>query len=183
MPTATKLITAEELFEMGDVGPCELVRGEIVPMVPPGFEHGEVAGQLFFLISAFVRKKKLGRVVAAETGFTIARNPDTTRGADVAFVSKGRLPKRKLTSYFEGSPDLAIEVISPSDRASEIATKIEEWLAGGAVSVWVVDPRTQSIQIYRKRRQVLRFVKGEMIDDEPTLPGFSLKVDEAFKVD
>src|SRR4051794_26536294 len=105
---ATKPITAEELFAMGDIGPCELIKGEIVPLVPPGFEHGDVAAQLLFLISQFVRKRKLGKVVAAETGFTLARNPDTTRGADVAFVSRPRLPKGRLTKYYEGAPDLAV---------------------------------------------------------------------------
>ena len=88
MSTSTKLITAEELFAMADAGPCELVDGEVVPMAPAGAEHGDVAMEIAFRIKAHVRTNRLGKVYAAETGFTIRRNPDTTRAADVAFVSQ-----------------------------------------------------------------------------------------------
>src|SRR5688572_23097283 len=104
--TTTKPITAEELFAMGDIGRCELVRGEIVKMPPAGAEHGDVAGEAFGRLWSFVRQHKLGKVYAAETGFIIARDPDTTRAADVAFVRADRVPPAPVRGFFPGAPDL-----------------------------------------------------------------------------
>src|SRR5947208_1696360 len=98
-------VTAEQLFAMPDIGRCELVKGEIVMMAPAGAEHGGVAMELAYRIKAFVDAHKLGKVYAAETGFTISRNPDTTRAADVAFVRKERLPSGPRRGFFEGPPD------------------------------------------------------------------------------
>ena len=89
MTTHTKPITAEELFEMGDIGRCELVRGEIIHMSPSGAEHGDVAAESLRLIANHVKSETLSKVYAAETGFTIARDPDTTRAPDVAFRAQG----------------------------------------------------------------------------------------------
>ena len=181
MPTqATKPITAEQLFEMGDIGRCELIRGEIVPMAPPGAEHGDIAGQLLYLIKSFVVVHHLGKVYAAETGFTIRRNPDTTRGADVAFVLKERVPAGKVRKYFPGPPDLAVEVNSPTDPASDVLEKVDEWLAAGTVSVWVVDPPTRSIVVYRGGGVIVRFRDTDELRDEPTLPGFAMKLTDVF---
>lgn len=177
---ATKLVTAEELFEMGDIGRCELVRGEIIPMSPPGAEHGDLAGQLLYLIKSFVVIHHLGKVYAAETGFTIARDPDTTRAPDVAFVRKDRVPAGKVRKYFPGAPDLAAEVSSPSDRASQVLEKVDEWLAAGTTSVWVVDPPTRSIVVYRGGGMIIRYRDTEELCDEPTLPGFSVKLTDVF---
>jgi|SRR5688500_2950191 len=180
MPSTTKLITAEELLDMGDIGPCELVNGEIVMMTPAGAEHGDVALEIAYLIKAFVKSRRLGKVYAAETGFTLKRNPDTTRGADVAFVSKKRLPKGTLRGYFPGAPDLAVEVVSPGDRVSKVLAKVDEWLEGGATSVWVVDPPTRSIEVYRRGSQPIRYKDNEMLSDEPTLPSFTMKLTDVF---
>src|SRR2546421_8543374 len=128
MTVATRPITADELLAMGDIGRCELVRGEIVRMPPAGAEHGDVALEIAFRIKAHVKANQLGKVYAAETGFTIARDPDTTRGADVAFVRKDRVPPGRLRGFFPGAPDLAVEVVSPSDRLTEVAAKVDEWL-------------------------------------------------------
>src|SRR5437660_1457908 len=104
--TPTKLVTAEELLAMGDIGRCELIRGEIIQMAPAGAEHGDVAAQILFVIARHAKAHDLGKVYAAETGFTIARNPDTTRAPDVAFVRKDRVAATPRRSYFEGPPDL-----------------------------------------------------------------------------
>src|SRR5439155_10092884 len=92
---ASKLVTAEELYAMGDIGRCELVRGEIIHMPPAGADHGDIAGTMLGLIWTFVNDRKLGKVYAAETGFTIQRNPDTTRAPDVGFVRTERVPAGK----------------------------------------------------------------------------------------
>jgi len=177
---ATKPVTAEELFAMGDIGRCELIRGEIVHLAPAGAEHGDVAGELLGMIWSFVRKHQLGKVYAAETGFTIARNPDTTRAPDVAFVRNDRVPVKPRRGFFEGAPDLAVEVVSPGDSHSQIVAKVNEWLAGGTTSVWVVDPPNRTIVVYRANNQVKRYGPADVLNDEPTLPGFTLRINELF---
>jgi Uma2 family endonuclease len=182
MSVTTKPITAEELFAMGDIGRCELVKGEIIHMPPAGAEHGDLAAELLYHIKAFVNRGKLGKVYAAETGFTIARNPDTTRAPDVAFVRTERVPAGYRRGFFDGPPDLAVEVLSPDDRASDVLSKIDEWLSAGATSVWIADPQTRSIEIYRQGRQVVRYARDDCLRDEPTLPGFELKLSEVFEL-
>ena len=181
MTTTTQPITAEELLAMGDIGRCELVRGEIIMMSPAGADHGEIAGIIFGLIWKFVKDHKLGKVYAAETGFTIARNPDTTRAPDVAFVKKERVPPRGKRGFFDGHPDLAVEVVSFNDLASDVSEKVEEWLSAGTSSVWVVDPRTRTIDVYRRGRDVIRYRERDELRDEPMLPGFELKLSEVFE--
>jgi Uma2 family endonuclease len=127
-----------------------------------------------------VKPRKLGKVYAAETGFIIERNPDTTRAPDVGFVKKERVPPRGKKGFFDGAPDLAVEVVSFNDLASEVSEKIEKWLAAGTISVWVVDPRTRTIDVYCRGREVIRYRDHDELRDEPTLPGFVLKVAEVF---
>src|SRR4051812_14498173 len=114
MTTTTKQITADELAAMGDIGRCELIYGELVMMSPASPEHGVVAARIGRLIGNYVEERDLGVVFAAETGFKIESGPDLVRAADVSFVRNERvvsgLPKR---GYFDGVPDLAVEVISP----------------------------------------------------------------------
>jgi Uma2 family endonuclease len=177
---STKLVTAEELFAMGDIGRCELIQGEVVHMAPAGAEHGDVAFELGRRIGNFVREHALGKVYAAETGFTIARNPDTTRAPDVAFVRKERVPARPRRGFFDGPPDLAVEVVSPSDTHSELAAKVSQWLTAGAVSVWVVDPPNQTIDVHHAGDRVERYRVADTLRDEVILQGFSVAVSEMF---
>jgi Uma2 family endonuclease len=176
MTTITKSITAEELFDMGDIGPCELIKGEILYMAPAGAEHGDLAAELLLRVKMHVDANRLGKVFSTDTGFTIARNPDTVRAPDVAFVRKDRLPPGRVRGFFPGAPDLAVEVVSPSDRLSDLTGKVDEWLAAGATSVWVVDPPNRTIVVCRAGKQVLRYSNSDELHDEPTLPGFSLKL-------
>jgi Uma2 family endonuclease len=178
--TVHTAITAEELLKMGDIGRCELIRGEIVKMAAAGAEHGHIALDVSLYVGMHVKANRLGHVYAAETGFIIARNPDTVRAPDVGFVRKDRLLPSRLRGYFPGAPDLAIEVISFNDRRPQVATKVAEWLAAGTISVWVIDPPKRSITVYRTGDQVLRYAGEQELRDEPTLPGFVLKLSELF---
>lgn len=181
MSTTTKIITADELFAMGDIGRCELIQGEIIHMAPAGAEHGDIANNLAVLISVHTKNRRLGKVFAAETGFIIARNPDTVRAPDVAFLRADRIPNRFTEGYFPGAPDLAVEVVSPNDTASEVAIKVAEWLAAGVTSVWVVDPAPKSIVIYRGGNEAHHYQINDRIVDEPMLPGFEMDVRAAFE--
>jgi Uma2 family endonuclease len=179
--TRTKPVTAEELFEMGGIGRCELVRGEIIHMSPSGAEHGDVAAELLRLIANHVKSETLGKVYAAETGFTLARNPDTTRAPDVAFVRKERVPKMYRRGFFDGPPDLAVEVVSPSDTHSEVRAKVSEWLAAGTLAVWVVDPPSKSIEVHHPGAPIETYVGDRELRDDNVLPGFVVRPAELFR--
>jgi Uma2 family endonuclease len=175
-----KLVTADELLDMSDIGRCELINGEIIHMPPSGAEHGRTAIHVGARIWSFLRTSPLGEVYAAETGFLIARDPDTVRAPDVAFVRNERVPVEPFRRYFPGAPDLAVEVVSPNDRLTEVLDKADRWLASGAISVWIVDPARRSIDIYRAGGVVLRYRDHDEVRDEPTLPGFVLKLSDVF---
>ncbi len=126
----------------------ELVEGEVVEMGPTSGEHGEAEGDVYAVLREFVRSRKLGKVYVGEVGFVVARNPDTVRGADVAFLSTEKaalVPKRGFVPF---APDLAVEVVSPDDRWTEIRRKVDEWLSAGARAVWVVDPERQTVDVF-----------------------------------
>jgi len=131
-------------------------------------------------IHRFVSEKGLGKAYATGTGFILSRRPDTVRAPDAAFVRADRVPKIPVHKYFPGAPDLAVEVVSPSDTHRELVAKVDEWLAAGTTSVWVVDPPNQRIDVYRKGIRVLRFRMGDMLRGEPMLPEFELKIADVF---
>lgn len=150
--TASGIATAEELLAAGDIGPCELVQGELVMMSPAGFEHGVITQRIAAFLHAYVSARRLGVVTAAETGFVLARSPDTVRAPDVGFVAESRLPRGSAKGFFEGAPDLAVEVLSPSDTRdqaarSRAAAKIGDWLAAGCQEVWCVDPASRTATV------------------------------------
>jgi len=118
MSATRELMTAQQLIETPGLGRCELIRGELVMMTPAGYEHGLIAGRIHLRLAPFVEQHGLGEVTAAEVGFQISQNPDTVRAPDVAFVCRERTPRTRLRGYFQGPPDLAVEVVSPDDRPS-----------------------------------------------------------------
>jgi Uma2 family endonuclease len=119
-------------------------------------------------------------LTAAETGFQIARDPDTVRAPDVGFVLSEREPGEPVKGYFPGPPDLAVEVLSPDDRASEVLAKVRDWLAAGCRRVWVVDPRTRTVSVYRSPSEIVVLSESDTLTDEELLPGFHLPVGEIF---
>jgi Uma2 family endonuclease len=179
-----KRATAEELMGMPDDGfRHELVGGELRKMVPTGGEHGYVAGELFGELRNHIKANGLGRVYAAETGFLIARNPDTVRAPDVAFVSKARLDETgEVSGYRPGPPDLAVEVISPNDRHSEVLEKALAWLEVGCRMVLVADPERRTVTVYRSREdiRILKADAGDTVDGADVVPGWRLPVAEIF---
>jgi len=144
MSVGTHLVTAEELLLMPDDGwRYELVRGELQRMPLPGFRPGRIANRIGYHLTAHVQSHDLGVVVAAETGFLLHSDPDEVRGADVAFVSKARLQATKFSEekHFPGAPDLAVEIVSPSDSYADVEGKILVWLRAGVQLVIVADPK------------------------------------------
>jgi Uma2 family endonuclease len=180
MTTATKDVTADELLKMGDIGRCELIYGELVMMSPAGAEHGVVALRFGMHVGLFVEENKLGAVFAAETGYKLASNPDLVRAPDVSFIRGERLQARLPKGYFVGSPDLVVEVVSPDDTRREVAEKVNTWLAHGAKSVWVADPKPMTTTVHRTGQEPVVFRSDQTLTDESVLPGFSLAMSRVF---
>jgi len=180
MATTAEIMTAEQLFQASSLGPCELVRGELIMVSPAGYAHGSIAGRITQALGEFVRPRGLGDVLGAEPGFYIAHDPDTVRAPDVAFVRADRIPTDDETRFFEGAPDLAVEVLSPNDRASEVNAKVQDWLDAGCRMVWVVDPETKTVSVYRSRAHIEVLGVSDTLLGGDVLPGFSLPVAEIF---
>jgi Uma2 family endonuclease len=175
-------ITAEELLRMPDDGlRYELVRGELRMMPPPGFEHGRVAARIGGLLFAHVHETGNGVTLAAETGFMLARDPDTVRAPDAAFVSKERAEAvGRTTKYWPGAPDFAAEVVSSGDSFHDVQDKALEWLAAGTIAVLVLDPDKRKATVYRGQGDAHVYSSDDMLDLSDAVPGFSVAVAELF---
>jgi Uma2 family endonuclease len=178
-----KLMTAEEfrlLPEPTDGTRLELIRGEVVPMSRPTWEHGEVAGNVHMAIKLFLRQNPIGRV-SVEGGVITERGPDTVRGPDVSFMSKERMPLgERVDRFAEQTPDLCVEVVSPSNTRRRLNDKIKEYFFTGARMVWVVDPEDRSVTVFREPLEGRVLKEEATLDGGDVLPGFSCKVSELF---
>lgn len=178
-PNPERPLSAEEyaaLDEPDDVR-SELVRGRLVREPRPGGVHGVVQAELTRRLGNHVRESGSGRVVT-ESGTIIARGPDTVRGPDVAFYSSERQAGPIPSSFFETPPDLAVEILSPSDRAGPIQAKVRDYLATGVRMVWVVDPEGWSATVYRSLTEIRLLAGEDALDGEDVLPGFRVALAE-----
>ncbi len=182
MTSSTKSYTANDLANLADDGQSyELVRGELRTMTPARFEHGVIGLNLAMTLRVFVKANKMGKVVNADTGFFIESKPDTVRAPDVAFVSQKRIAKLGVPKkFFPGPPDLAVEVVSPSDPMDEVIEKAELWIKTGTEMVWVVSPDKKIITVIRKEADSVLLTDKDILQGEPTLPGFQIPVQEIF---
>jgi Uma2 family endonuclease len=182
MSTATQLMTADDLWRLPNDGMRhELVKGVLHTMPPAGFEHGVVGINLSTPLDQHVRANRLGIVVAAETGFLIATNPDTVRAPAVGFVRQDRIQATGIPRrYWPGAPDLAVEVVSPSDTVFAVDDKVQEWLTAGARLVWVVNPRQRTVTVHRAGGAPTILTVSDVLDGEQVVPGFSMRVSELF---
>ncbi len=178
---STHLLTADDLLAKGDIGRCELIYGELVMMSPAGLEHGVVAMRFGRYLAAWVDDHELGICLAAETGFKIESNPDLVRAPDASFIRKERLRGPITRKFFDGVPDLAVDVLSPEDCKRDIAEKVNMWLAHGTQVAWVADPKSMTVTIHRVGAQPMRLAAGDEIANEPLLPGFTLPLAKVFK--
>jgi len=176
----TTTMTAEELLDANIKQRCELVKGELRLMSPAGGEHGWVIMNVAAPLDVFVKNNKLGYVFGAETGFIIDRDPDTVRAPDVAFIRTERLEGRISKKFIPGPPDLAVEVISPDDTASEVQEKTEQWLRCGCQEVWLVDPQRNTASRCTLRDAGVLIETVEVLTSN-MLPGFRLPTGELFQ--
>ncbi len=183
MSTQTHPITADDFFDWPQEPGSrqELIRGEVVTMSLPGGRHGRIAGKILRRVGNHVEASRLGETYAAETGFLLERDPDTVRGADVAYVSVERLARIvDEDKHFPFAPDLVVEVRSPNDRDPEIEEKTELWLAAGSRLVWNVDPVARTVTVHRPGARPLLLTETDEIDGADVLPGFRCRVADFF---
>ena len=176
--TREKLLTADDLLRLDSEGVRgELIRGVLFETMPTGTSHGEIVMNLGGALRNFVRPRRLGRVVASDSGMLLEQDPDTVREPDIAFISAQRLPLHvKAPGYYEGAPDLVVEVVFPSDGRREVYDKARMWLSYGVQLVWVVDPETRAIEVHRPNGSPLRLTEHDTLDGGDVLPGFSCPV-------
>jgi Uma2 family endonuclease len=181
MSENTPLVTAEEFERYPDDDyRYELVEGRVVRMNPPGSRHGHLASNIGALLTVHVRKLGLGAVMV-ESGFTLARNPDTVRGPDVSFVHRDRIPEAGLPrGFWQGAPDVAVEVISPDNRGAALRTKVNDYLATGVVVVVVIDPDKETVTIHRRLAAPVTLRSDDELNLEDVVEGFRCQVGEIF---
>jgi Uma2 family endonuclease len=163
-----------------DGGRYELVDGELKDVGNSGMEHGNIGAYLGGLIELYVRPRKLGVTCDSSTAFTMKSG--NKRSPDVSFVTKERLQglKRLPKGFFQGSPDLAVEVISPSNTFEEIHSKLVEYFESGSQLVWVVNPDEQSVLVYHQPQPDKLLKLTDNLEGEDIIPGFTLPVVELF---
>lgn len=180
--TPHALMSADELLHLHLPGKrTELVRGVLVVREPAGARHGRIAADVAWRLRTHVEGTGGGDVYAAETGFTLTRDPDTVRAPDVAFVRKERLPAPEPAGFPDFAPDLAVEILSPGDRPGELLSKVADWLTAGTRLVWVIDPERRIARVFRADGSEASIPQGQALDGEDVTPGFVLELDPLFR--
>ena len=185
MATQERVYTVDDVwrFELANENPLEkyyLIDGELCIKMAPSELHGEVASLIATYLTNFVLERGLGRV-GVEVGFYPADDRRTALLPDVSFVSKARMARRARDSYVPHMPDLAVEVVSPSQPPAQVRRKAETYLRHGSALVWLIDPAAETAEVWRQgseRREVIDR-EGELSGDD-ILPGFSLPLRQLF---
>lgn len=177
----TVQMTAEDLLEMPDDGrKFELIRGELREMAPVNYLHGRFVLWLGRKVGDFAEAHQLGDV-NTDTGFVLARRPDIVLAPDLAFIRADRIPlPGDQLSFAELAPDLAIEVLSPSNRAQEMLDKVLLYLEAGTRLIWIFDHKREAVTVHTPDRVARTLLAGDVLDGGDVLPGFSLPVAEIF---
>jgi len=178
--TSEKIWTDEEFMVLSKGGRYELVNGELINMGNAGMEHGEIGSFLGGSLSLYVRSHKLGAICDSSTAFTMKSG--NRRSPDVSYIAKERLEglKRLPKGYFQGSPDLAVEILSPSNTVEEIHDKIVEFFENGTRLVWVIHPDEKYVLVYHSPSPDRLLRLEDSLNGEEIVPGFSLAVAELF---
>lgn len=177
------LYTAEEFAEMDldNDRLWELVRGRVQQVrFGTGTKHSVSAMEIAYAIRHYLETHPIGTVMPMRL-YTTERDPDTVRIPDVSFVTRARFDKMPEWKIPDMVPDLAIEVVSPSNTAKEVAQKVAEYLARGARLVWIADPKTRTVAVHAPNAVPYRLGAGEFLDGGDVLPGFRVEVGKIFR--
>ena len=157
----------------------ELSGGELITMPPPKSLHSRIARIIFKVLEQFLEKTGSGEAYA-EAGYVLSRDPITIRQPDVSVLSKERIRTASPDDYFEGAPELAIEVVSPADPAEDLQIKIDQYLQAGAKQVWVLYPKTKRVHLFYAGGAIAIFDETQRLEGGDVLPGFSIQVTDLF---
>lgn len=178
---ATQQLTVEAFETMPLEGRWELIDGELVEMSPAGEESASVSATVLGHLWAFVHAHRLGRLYNAEGGFVLFHDRNTVRAPDVAFVRRERVPHGEARKHFARlAPDLAVEVLSPTDRPAEVVTKVEMYREAGVPLIWLVDPQVQTVTVIAASESLRVLKATDTLDGGAVLPGFSVPVADLF---
>ncbi len=180
--TVEKPVTVEDFYEIAFEGfRGELVGGELKETMPTSILHGIIAGRIVGLLGIFLMQYKLGEVLTAETGFRLFINERTVRVPDVAFLSNEKLAEIKnVNKFYDGTPDLAIEVISPSETYNDVQGKLEDYLSAGVKMVWIIRPENKIVTTYRTLSDFKILRENEELNGEDLLPNFKCNLTDIF---
>jgi len=178
---ATHHITVEEFETMPLEGRWELIDGELVEMSPAADEPATIGATIITLIGPHIRAKRLGRLYNAEGGFALFPDRATVRAPDVAFVRADRAPQGEARKHFPRlAPDLVVEVLSPSDRPSDVVAKVEMYKEAGVPLIWLVDPDQMTVTVIAAGKTTEILKADDTLDGGDILPGFAVQVAEFF---
>jgi Uma2 family endonuclease len=181
--TSTALMTAEELMQLPeDDLRHELISGELITMPLPRLPHGRVAMRLGAALAQFVWDHDLGEAYITDVGFQLTWNPDTVVGPDISFISKERLEQAgDVQGYWQGPPDLAVEVFSPGYRPGKVSKRISRLFNCGTKQVWIVDLKHSTVSVYRSESDVTTFSGSDYLESQDLFPGFRISLDTIFR--
>ena len=187
MAIQEQTITAEGFLELVEQPQyedrvLELVEGAIVEMSKPTAGHGEMISWLNIRIGSYVIENDLGRICSGDAGFLLERNPDgrdTVRGLDFAFIEKAKAPGPLEFTWYETGPDLAVEVISPNNRAGDIHLKVMQLLNAGTRLIWLIYPESRTI-VAHTAAGANTLNENDTLSGGDVLPGFELRVGDIF---
>jgi len=176
---ATRRVTIDEFAEMPLEGIWELIDGEPIELSPAAGRSGWISGNVYRLLANHVRQSQVGWAFAPETGFVLFDDRQTVRSPDAAVVLRNRLAELP-DSFVPMAPDLAVEVLSPSDRMADALAKVAMYLQAGTSLVWLVNPVTRTVVVFRADMDPVTLAGSATLDGGEVLPDFSVPVAEIF---
>lgn len=174
------LLTADDLERMPDDDSVqiELDEGELITTPLGSEEHGYIEGNIIGIVANFVKEHRLGRVYPGDTGFRLSHN--TVRSPDVAFVRKSRVAEVHGKGFGRGAPDLAVEILPPTDTVRQLMRKIRQYFAAGCQTVWIVDPDLREVEILDAEGKSTTLRADDVLQSRDLLPGFSVAIADLF---
>ena len=173
-------LTLEDFARLPADGVChEISSGELITLPPAKSLHSRTALIVMKLLQQYL-SQYLGSEAIPEAGYVLSRDPLTIRQPDLSVLNTERIRSTAPDNYFEGAPELAIEIVSPSDSAEDLEIKVRQYLQAGAQQVWILYPKSQDVHVYSPGGPLKVLESRETLEGGATLPGFAVKVSDLF---
>jgi Uma2 family endonuclease len=158
----------------------EILYGELIELPPPKLRHEEIASHFLASLNVFNSRSKLGRVYGSSMGYKVLGDVRTWIEPDVSFLLMQRVQANKGKDYADGAPDLAIEIISPSESAQDVEAKTDAYFRGGAHAVVVVYPKPRIVRLHLSDGSARTLRAGDVLTIPELLPGWELPIEDIF---